>query len=189
MSAQHRAQRREQILDGARRAFARHGYAGTTVARLEAETGLSRGAIFSYYPHKLDVFLALVEADRRRAAELWMAEGFEAVARHIAVENPDWIGVYLEALRMLRTDPAVRERWGATSGDIEEHIEARYRKDQQDGVIRADIHSARLLRVAGLVLDGLATQKAAGVDVDVEPVLTVLRDGLSAGPQTAAPDL
>ena len=57
----HRESRRRQILDGARTAFARHGYEGTTVPRLEAEIGLSRGAIFSYYPSKLDLFVALAE--------------------------------------------------------------------------------------------------------------------------------
>ena len=48
-----------QILDGARRAFAEHGYEGATVAGLEREIGLSRGAIFSYFPTKLDLFVAL----------------------------------------------------------------------------------------------------------------------------------
>jgi AcrR family transcriptional regulator len=35
------ALRRDESLDGARRAFARYGYDGATVARLEEKTGLS----------------------------------------------------------------------------------------------------------------------------------------------------
>ena len=41
--------RRERILEGARRCFARYGYEGATVVRLEQEIGLSRGAIFNWF--------------------------------------------------------------------------------------------------------------------------------------------
>ena len=44
--------RRRQILAGARACFARHGYEGATVRRLEDETGLSRGAIFHHFRDK-----------------------------------------------------------------------------------------------------------------------------------------
>jgi TetR/AcrR family transcriptional regulator, transcriptional repressor of aconitase len=40
VSEEHLQARREEILDGARRTFARHGYEGATVALLEEEIGL-----------------------------------------------------------------------------------------------------------------------------------------------------
>ena len=57
--------RRGEILDAARRAFARHGYEGATVKVLEAESGLSRGAIFHHFRDKEALFLALAEHGRR----------------------------------------------------------------------------------------------------------------------------
>src|SRR3954449_8077083 len=63
VSEQHLAARRAEILEGARRAFAKHGYEGATVARLEEETGLSRGAIFHYFDSKLDLFVELASSD------------------------------------------------------------------------------------------------------------------------------
>lgn len=42
----------EEILEAARRCFARHGYEGATVRPLEQESGLSRGAIFNYFASK-----------------------------------------------------------------------------------------------------------------------------------------
>ena len=45
VTQEHLDARRAEILDGARRAFAEHGYEGATVARLEEATGLSRGAL------------------------------------------------------------------------------------------------------------------------------------------------
>src|SRR4051794_33793932 len=64
VSEAHLQSRRDQILAGARRAFARYGYEGATVARLEEETGLSRGAIFNYYRDKWALFLALAAEDQ-----------------------------------------------------------------------------------------------------------------------------
>ena len=55
--------RRRRVLDGARRCFARYGYDGATVVRLEREIGLSRGAIFNWFPSKQELFLALAAED------------------------------------------------------------------------------------------------------------------------------
>ena len=59
VTQEHLDARRAEILDGARRAFAEHGYDGATVARLEEATGLSRGAIFHYFENKNDLFVEL----------------------------------------------------------------------------------------------------------------------------------
>lgn len=179
VSEAHRLERRRQILDGARRAFSTHGYFGANVGMLEAEIGLSRGAIFSYFPSKLDLFTALAEEDRTRVGELWLDEGFEAVVRHIGEEDPDWIGVYLEIGRMLRTDPELRERWATLSGDVQERIVARYVELQETGELRGDVSFETLLRFLGVVLDGLALQQGAGFGIDVDGTLLLLRSALS----------
>ena len=59
--------RRQHILAGARACFARYGYEGATVRRLEEEIGLSRGAIFHHFRDKESLFLAVAEDD---AAEM-----------------------------------------------------------------------------------------------------------------------
>jgi AcrR family transcriptional regulator len=178
VSAAHRAERRSQILAGARRAFSEHGYYGTNVARLEAETGLSRGAIFSYFPSKLDLFTALAAEDRNRVGQLWLDEGYEAVVRHVG-EDPEWIGVYLEVGRLLRTDADLRERWSGLSGDVQDSIVARYAELQEAGELRADLPFETLLRFLGVILDGLVTQQGAGFPIDVDGTLALVRSALS----------
>src|SRR3954452_21077933 len=110
VSEEHRDQRRRQISDGARRAFARWGYEGATVPRLEEATGLSRGAIFSYYPSKLELFVALAEEGQERLLRIWLDEGFAGVLRH-AAENPEWLSINLDVPRMLRDDADLMARW------------------------------------------------------------------------------
>jgi TetR/AcrR family transcriptional regulator, transcriptional repressor of aconitase len=110
ISAERKTERREQILDGARRAFAEHGYEGATVARLEEEIGLSRGAIFNYFPSKEDLFIELAVRDNARISELWVSEGLESVIREISELDPAWLGVHFELIRRVRTDPDFRAR-------------------------------------------------------------------------------
>jgi AcrR family transcriptional regulator len=99
ISEDRRSERVEQILDGARRCFAEHGYEGATVSKLEAEIGLSRGAIFNYFPSKDALFLELARRDNERLIRLWIDKGWEATLREVVEEDPDWIGVYLEMSR------------------------------------------------------------------------------------------
>ena len=84
VSPEHKQRRREEILEGAQRAFARHGYEGATVARLEEETGLSRGAIFSYFENKDALFVAVVAESSDRLVGIWLERGFRALLDALA---------------------------------------------------------------------------------------------------------
>ncbi len=178
-SEAHLQARREQILAGARRAFAKHGYEGATVARLEAEIGLSRGAIFNYYPSKLDLFVALTTADEARILNTWVEQGFEAVLREIAEENPDWLGVYLENGRRLRTDEEFRKRWKSRNPDLEERTHEWLARLQAEGRLRDDMPLEQIGSFFGLVVDGVALHVSMGFPVDVEPVLALVRDAIA----------
>src|SRR6187551_3273876 len=110
ISDERRAERLEQILEGARRCFAENGYEGATVAKLEREIGLSRGAIFNYFPSKEDLFLELAFRDNERILRLWLEHGWAAALRSIVEEDPDWLGVYLEVARKTRSNPDFARR-------------------------------------------------------------------------------
>ena len=74
-SAAAKEARQEQILNAAVRCFARKGYYATTVEDLVAETGLSRGALYLYFPSKEALYVAL--SDR------WTCGLEEAVQRRV----------------------------------------------------------------------------------------------------------
>ena len=170
--------RRRQILDGARAAFSRYGYEGATVAKLEQEIGLSRGAIFNYYPSKYEIFYALASEQQAAALEIWQERGLEALVREIADENPEWLGVYLEHVRHLRTDPKVRERWQNRTPDGDQRALDHMLELQERGEIRDDVSADAIGKFLGVVVDGIALQTSAGFPVDVEPVLGLIRDAI-----------
>jgi AcrR family transcriptional regulator len=171
--------RREQILAGARRCFAEHGYEGATVARLEAETGLSRGAIFNYFSSKEDLFVELAVQDSARMSELWINEGLEAILRGILELDPAWLNVNLELIRRVRTDVPFRKRIEERQRAFMPVNRARIEEAQRDGELRDDLEPTQIGAFVNLVLNGLALQRASGEEPPpVEDVLGLLEDAI-----------
>ena len=180
ISEERKTERREQILAGARRCFAEHGYEGATVARLEEATGLSRGAIFNYFDSKEDLFLELAFRDSERLVRLWMEQGWEAALREIVEEDPDWIGVYLELARKERTEPEFRKRHGArTSEELAPALIEHVRAEQARGVLRSDQPAEKLAGFVSLVANGIVVQTASGEPIrDVDTLVELVRSAV-----------
>src|SRR5262252_74403 len=83
VSQDHLEARRREILAGARACFARFGYEGATVRRLEEATGLSRGAIFHHFRDKESLFLAVAEDDTAAMVATVAEHGLVQVMRDL----------------------------------------------------------------------------------------------------------
>jgi AcrR family transcriptional regulator len=191
--------RRREILAGARTCFARHGYEGATVRRLEEETGMSRGAIFHHFRDKEALFLAVAEddaatmvatvaehglvqvmrdllsrADESRADETVAAVGAEQAADP---EVAGWLGTQLEVSRRLRTDPEFAKRWAARSEAIFAATRERLTRQREAGVLRPDVPVDVLAQFLELAYDGLVLHLATGRPADdLEAVLDLVEE-------------
>lgn len=174
--------RRRRVLDGARRCFARHGYEGATVVRLEREIGLSRGAIFNWFPSKQDLFLALAAEDNARLLALFAEDGFDALLEAVTEHEPDWLAVYLEFGRRLKADPELRERWIAIAPpEALERSRAWIERGQESGELRSDVSAEEIGQFIGVIVDGVVAQRALGFDAPPrELLLRLVRDGTRA---------
>ncbi|HSG14367.1 MAG TPA: helix-turn-helix domain-containing protein [Gaiellaceae bacterium] len=188
ISEERKAERREQILAGARRAFAENGYEGATVARLEEATGLSRGAIFNYFPSKEDLFLELAWRDNERLIGLWLEHGWEAALREVVREDPDWLGVYLEMTRKVRTDAEfARRHEERTERELAPLLVERVREQQARGTLRDDYPPERVAGFIGLVADGVVLQTGFGEPVrDIEALVDFVRAAVAPPTGSAA---
>jgi len=184
ISDERRAERLEQILEGARRCFAENGYEGATVAKLEREIGLSRGAIFNYFPSKEDLFVELAVRDSARMSEVWLEHGLEAVVREVMELDPAWLSVYLELFRRVRNDDEFRERIESRQKEVAPANRARIEEAQRSGEFRDDLGPREIGIFVNLVLNGLALMRAGGEELpSTELVLSLLRDAI--GPDRA----
>lgn len=181
VSQDHLEARRQQILDGARVCFARYGYEGATVRRLEEATGLSRGAIFHHFRDKESLFLALAEDDAHRMADVVAREGLVQVMRDLLAtkDGADWLGSRLELSRRLRTDPEFRARWAERSERLTEATRQRLSRQREAGNLRDDIDVGVLTSYLELVLEGLVSHLAMGLPADdLEPVLDLVESSV-----------
>ncbi|MCW2723356.1 MAG: TetR family transcriptional regulator [Frankiales bacterium] len=179
MSEDQLAARRDEILSAARRAFARHGYEGATVKVLEAETGLSRGAIFHHFRDKEALFLALAEDDAARTAEVVARAGLVQVMRDLREKDAGWLGVQLEVRRRVRTDPEFAARWAERQQAVATATEERLLRQREAGILRDDVPIPILADFLRLVLDGLVSSRATGMPVDhLDGVLDLVEDAV-----------
>ena len=82
------AETRKKLIEVARRAFAEYGYADTSMDKLTAEVGLTRGALYHHFGDKKGLFAAVVDQIDSEMAEY--------AGQHL--EQPDdlWEGLMLE---------------------------------------------------------------------------------------------
>ncbi|CAN5142819.1 TetR/AcrR family transcriptional regulator [soil metagenome] len=179
ISDERRTERRKQILDAACRCFAEHGYEGATVARLEQEVGLSRGAIFNYFGSKEDLFVELAVQDSKRISDVWVNEGLEALVREVLELDPAWLGVNLELVRRVRTDRDFRKRVEKRQEALGPINRARVEQAQRDGEFREDLEPREIGMFVNLVLNGLALLRAQGEEPPrVDLVVELLEDAI-----------
>jgi AcrR family transcriptional regulator len=159
--------RRHEILAAARACFARFGYEGATVRRLEDATGLSRGAIFHHFRDKDSLFLAVAEDDAAAMAETVARNGLVQVMRDLldragSGDTAGWLGSQLEVSRRLRTDPAFGKRWAERSAAIASATRERLERQREAGVLRDDVPLEVLTQFLELAYDGMVLHLATG---------------------------
>lgn len=173
VSTDHVEKRREQILNGARRCFACYGFEGATVSRIEAETGLSRGAIFHHFADKDELFVELARRDSEAMSETIASQGLVQVMRNI-VRDPDnysWLATRLEVLRRVRTDAHFRAQWAGHQRLIDNALAHRISQQRESGRIRTDVPAEVIFTYLDIVLDGLISHLASGRSQDIAPAV------------------
>ncbi|MGH1561823.1 TetR/AcrR family transcriptional regulator [Mumia sp. DW29H23] len=128
VSEAHKVARREEIVRAALRCFGRKGYAGTSMADIIRESGLSAGAIYGYYANKNELVReAMRSVVVGRFTELETARAGEAVTppgellvqflrsvSDVAAQEP---GMVLQVWSTAQLDPQLHE---TVSGGLQE---------------------------------------------------------------------
>ncbi len=172
--------RRHDILVGARKCFAEHGYEGATVRLLEQATGKSRGAIFHHFGDKESLFLALAREDAAREAEVvannGLVEVMSEMLRH--PERHDWLATRLEVTSMLRTDPSFATRWREEQQVLDKAVRARLESNAEQGRLRDDMSIDALVTYLETFMDGFINRLALGDTENLEKVLDVVEQSI-----------
>lgn len=172
------ARRRQEIIDAARVCFARYGFEGATVARLEEATGKTRGAIFHHFGDKESLFLAIVSEDAERQAKVVSQRGLVEVMREMLrhPDEHDWYVTRSEIVRKLRTDPGFEGRWREHQEVLDRAVRKRLESNEQ---VRHDVDLSVVQTYLETVLEGFIVRLAAGEPAEqLEAMLDVVEQSV-----------
>ena len=112
------AETRRRILDVARAAFANGGYDASTNRDLASQVGITAGALYYYYPSKLDLYLAVHDDVQQRVYTV-----FNEVADRANGFIETFDAVLDVAHDLNEEDPTLAAFIGATRSDMRRHPE------------------------------------------------------------------
>jgi AcrR family transcriptional regulator len=198
ISPAHEQQRRAQILAAAMACFARQGYHATSMDDVVRESGLSVGAIYSYFPSKEDLFLTLSD-DRAQQTLAYMSQLFarpgsmaeksrEAVDYffdRLSDELVPLMRVNVEFLSQALKSAAIKERQDRRCDSIRQFFGSLLADAQRRGEVRSDvdIHAAAELMMAlgeGIVLLSATGLRRVPLDALKAAYIALLDSGLAS---------
>jgi AcrR family transcriptional regulator len=162
---------RRAILDAARELFVSEGYEHVSMRRIAERIEYSPAAIYSYFPSKEDIFVALAEEGLRLFAGSgsYAIEGLTPVdrLRHIvlrlyrfSVEHPP----YFALMFVDRTVPRIcRERERFTSArEMRQELITELERAANDGVLPTTVPGAAVFRILTAGVLGVAVMRLSG---------------------------
>ncbi|MFI7679221.1 TetR/AcrR family transcriptional regulator [Actinophytocola sp. NPDC049390] len=117
-----RAQRREQILDAAVRAFVHTGFAATNLDDVAAEAGITRVLLYRHFDTKADLYRAALDRACARLAEAVGTDNFTensiSALVHAAAADPDGFRLLFRHANREPEFRDVTDRFTATSAEV-----------------------------------------------------------------------
>lgn len=205
ISLAHEQQRREQILQAAMACFARQGYHATSMDDVVRQSGLSVGAIYSYFPSKEELFLSLCDYRteqtlaylndlfRRPGAMVdKFAEAVDFFFRQLSEDLVPLARVSVEFLSQANKSEGIKQRQERRCETIRQFLRWLLTEARMNGTIRADLDLDAAVDLMmslneGIVLMSVAGLRQVPLDRLKTAYLALLNGGLSSPDRPAFP--
>ena len=139
---ENQVQTRERLLDAGLEVFSRRGYYGASVDEIAAEAGFSKGAVYSNFSSKEDLFLALIDRRFTRDAREYpgiinfMTDGLQSEKepdfKKFVMRDRTWNILMIEFFLYAMRDETNRQKLAARLEQLrkvmEENLAASYTK-------------------------------------------------------------
>jgi AcrR family transcriptional regulator len=198
ITAAHEQQRRAQILSAAMACFARQGYHATSMDDVVRESGLSVGAIYSYFASKEDLFLALSD-DRANQTLAYLNDLFRrpgpmpektqaAVDYFFTILSDQLLSlarVDVEFMSEAAKSERVKAAQELRCDSVRQFLRWMLREAQREGQIRPDVDIDTAAELMLMLNEGIVLLSAVGLrKVSLEALkpayLALLNTGLSS---------
>jgi AcrR family transcriptional regulator len=187
-----KAETRRRLLDVAEAVFRRAGYHGASIDQVAGEAGFTKGAVYSAFESKADLFLALLtERAAGRKVELetalteadsideFVAEGARRFAGSVVAEKDFWAAL-IEFMSVVGRDPELRERFAAHHDATREALAESIRSwasrlEEEPALEPRRLATCVLSLNNGLTLEALLSPGEVDVQLYVDGQLALLR--------------
>jgi AcrR family transcriptional regulator len=176
---------RALLLDAARRVFLERGYYAATLDQIADEAGFSKGAVYSRFASKADMFLALLEdriteragQNARLAGELAGTGNFAALlelAEQAERGAPGWRLLVTEFRVHAARDPELNRRYAALHARAVDGVARTFTTVSKDGATEFPLPPRQLAELWLAIETGRALEQIASPDAFGGPGLPVL---------------
>lgn len=201
VTEEHRAARREQILDAAQACAAREGFHKTTMAHVIAESGLSAGAVYGYFKGKnaliealagrsFGAFAGVLEELAAEPGPVTIDGAFTAILEKVdemVARSGGSLGkLAVHAWSEAARDDAVAEILRGTIGQIHQRWVEVLARAERDGTIREGVDHDRMARALVGLMPGYLIQGLLLGVIDAKSYAAGVADLLTATPVDAA---
>jgi AcrR family transcriptional regulator len=168
-----RTEVRSRLLAAAGRVFAQKGFAAASVDDVARAAGMTKGAIYSNFASKDDLFLALLAehvAGRLLAVHdlrLSRADGGRRIGDALmkaAVDDRDWELLFIEFWQRAMRDPGAREQFVTQRRELRQSIAAAIERQADELDYPLPVEPKDLATIVLALSNGLAIEHLADPD-------------------------
>jgi AcrR family transcriptional regulator len=183
--AERQARTRDELIDAAERLFTRQGFHATALDAIADEAGYTKGAVYSNFASKEDVFFAVYERRVERflpELERTLAKTTDVGAAVLAVtvrhrarqerEQDGWLAVFLEFWTHVLRHPEHRSRFAAIHGRYLQPFAAALDRWAAEHGIELPLDAGRLTVALTVMATGLGLERLTQPDV-IDPDFAV----------------
>ncbi len=198
-----RAMTRQHLLDAAAIVFARNGFHGSTLDEVAATAGFSKGAVYSNFKSKDDLFLELFHdrVDRQFAVVSEaldtgshdQAEQFPRIRQILQSETSPWddsfVTLWLEFILYARRNPDAQKKLAASAQRARTQVQALIEHEYEVRGVTPNYPAADLAEIGMALFNGLGIDRlvdpTAVTDQMLDTTLSFLFDAMGVDPQDA----
>jgi len=195
-----RAMTRQHLLDAAAIVFARNGFHGSTLDEVAATAGFSKGAVYSNFKSKDDLFLELFHdrVDRQfavvsEALETGpddQAEQFPRIRQILRSDTSPWddsfVTLWLEFILYARRNPDAQSKLAASAQRARAQVQALIDHEYEVRGAAPHYPTAALAEIGLALFNGLGIDRlvdpSAVTDEMLDTTLTFLFDAMGVDP-------
>jgi AcrR family transcriptional regulator len=189
--AERQRQTREDLVDAAERLFSSQGFHATSLDAVAAEAGFTKGAVYSNFDSKEDLFFAVYERRVDRRVEQMETAVADATTSVEALEgvmpgagrppaDDGWLAVFFEFWAHVLRHPELRQRFAQQHRRVIEPL-TKIAQPTADPAERYRLATARFAMQLGLQLERLTQPDVVDDDLGRRMAMTLMegeRSGL-----------